>query len=505
MLIRNLLEYLEISSAKSPDKLAFCDETESYTFSNMLGKAKSLGCAISHITNRYNSPVVILSERTAATVVSFFGILFSGNYYVPIDAKMPIPRMRSIMDTLSPAILIYPRHLENIAVELSSYCPMLCAADGFEYEADELILSENRNKVLDIDPAYAIFTSGSTGNPKGIVISHRSVIDFAEWLCEIGDFTEYDIMGNQAPFHFDLSGKDIYMTVKCAATTHIIPQKMFLFPKLLLEYINQKNVTALLWATSAFHLVANSGALSRVQPQNLRIVALGGEALGAKQLNRWRSALPNVKYFNLYGPTEVTIDCTWYPIIRDFSDDEVIPIGKACSNMEVFLLDDDLKPVNIGEPGEICVRGIGLAKGYFGDFEKTEKSFIPDPRNKSYRDMIYRTGDIAIEDQDGNLYFRSRKDGQIKHMGYRIELGEVETAINGIKEIDSSICLYDSENKKIVCVYSGNIDGGVLAKVLRTLLPKYMIPNIYHRCEEMPYNSNGKIDRVKLRDIYLNA
>lgn len=148
--------------------------------------------------------------------------------------------------------------------------------------------------MLDIDPVYAIFTSGSTGTPKGIVISHRSVIDFIEWMAEACQITGEDVMGNQAPFYFDLSVKDIYLTLKCGATTHIIPKKDFLFPTLLIDFLEEKKVTALIWATSAFHLVANSGVLEKKAPSCLLTAILGGEALQAKQLNRWRAALPQV-------------------------------------------------------------------------------------------------------------------------------------------------------------------------------------------------------------------
>lgn len=172
--------------------------------------------------------------------------------------------------------------------------------------------------------------------PKGIVIAHRSVIDFTEWMADACQFTHQDVMGNQAPFYFDLSVKDIYLTLKCGATTHIIPKKDFLFPTLLMDFLEEKKVTALVWATSAFHLVANSGVLEKKVPSHLRTVILGGEALQAKQLNRWRAALPAVQYTNLYGPTEVTVDCTWYPIQREFADGERIPIGRPAPTKRSF-------------------------------------------------------------------------------------------------------------------------------------------------------------------------
>ena len=199
------------------------------------------------------------------------------------------------------------------------------------------------------------------------------------------------------------------------------------------------------------------------------------------------------------------MDCTWYPIRRDFADTEMIPIGTACANKEVFLLSDKLEPVPVGQPGEICVRGMGLARGYFAQWDKTNQAFIQDPRNPNYPDIIYRTGDIATMDENGVFTFLTRRDGQIKHMGYRIELGEIETALNSIPSIKEVACLFDRERDRIHCVYTGGEDSKALAKTARSILPRYMVPNIYHQLDEMPHNPNGKIDRPKLREEFLNG
>ena len=272
-----------------------------------------------------------------------------------------------------------------------------------------------------------------------------------------------------------------------------------------MDFLDEKKVTALVWATSAFHLVANSGVLEKKVPTHLRTAILGGEALQAKQLNLWRRALPNVQYINLYGPTEVTVDCTWYPIQREFADTEMIPIGTACANKEVFLLGEDLQPVPPGQPGEICVRGMGLARGYFGQWDKTNAAFIQDPRNPHYPDLIYRTGDVAVMDENGLLTFLTRRDGQIKHMGYRIELGEIETGLNSIPSIREVACLFDRERDRIHCVYTGEEDSKAVAKTARAILPRYMVPNIYHQLETMPRNPNGKIDRPRLAEEFLHG
>ena len=327
-----------------------------------------------------------------------------------------------------------------MAQSFANLCPVLSLRDGFKSRTDRGRLEAARMRVLDIDPVYVIYTSGSTGTPKGIVISHRSLLDFIEWMANACNFTSDDILANQAPFYFELSVKDIYITLKCGTTTHILSRKRLMFPMPLMEYLQEKGVTTLIWATSAFNLVANSGILSSIAPKSIKKVILGGETLHGKQLNIWRSALPEVKYINLYGPTEVTVDCTYYIIDRPYSDNEAIPIGRACENMEVMLLDEDLKPVPPGQTGEICVRGIGLARGYYGDSEKTRSAFVQNPFSNKYPDISYRTGDMGTINSDGLLVFLSRKDGQIKHMGYRIELGEVETAIIALDSIRAAAC-----------------------------------------------------------------
>lgn len=494
-----LLEYLQQSAARVPNKTAFADENERLSFATLLSGAQSIGTAIAHLTSATNRPCVILSERCAATIMGFQGILMSGNYYVPLDSKMPMTRLRQIIAEVSPPLVLCREAEAALARQAAPEACILTLEDARAHPADLTLLQQRQGQVLDIDPAYMIFTSGSTGAPKGIVVAHRSVIDFCDWMADFCGITEDDIMGNQAPFYFDLSVKDIYMTLKLGASCEIVPQKHYVFPLLLLQYLEEKQVTTLLWATSAFHLVANSGALLKCAPASLRLAALGGEAMQAKQVNLWKAALPQLTIINLYGPTEVTVDCTGYVLDRTFVDGETIPIGTACRNKQILLLDETLMPVPDGTAGEICVRGTGLARGYFRDAEKTAAAFVQNPLHFDYPDVLYRTGDLAVRDADGLLRFLSRADGQIKHMGYRIELGEIETALAGLSQVDAAICLYDAQRSKIVCVYTGQAARDTLAVQLRTLLPKYMLPNVYHQLDAMPLNANGKIDRVRLR------
>lgn len=494
MLQKNVLEYLENSARKYPEKIAYTDEFEKITFSELLLEAKRIGTQIAEKSERTCKPIGVITDRNLRCITAFFGVLYSGNYYVPIDSGMPEKRLESILERLNPEFILYNEKDKNIDFDNKLMY-------GKNDRIDEELLKERRSKVLDIDPVYIIYTSGSTGIPKGIVISHRAVIDFVEWMAEAIGYTHDDVFANQAPFYFDCSVKDLYLTLKLGACDHIIPKKLFMFPTLLIDFLNEHKVTSLTWATSGFNLISSSGILEKKKAEFLNKVAIGGEAMLAKHLNNWRKAMPQVKYVNLYGPTEVTVDCTWFEVKGEYKDYEAIPIGKGCANKEVLLLDEELKPVEKGKPGEICVRGIGLSNGYYNEPEKTDAAFVKNP-NVPYIDYIYKTGDIGILNDDGDIVFQARKDGQIKHMGYRIELGEIERGINGLEGITAAICFYDRERDRIVCTYEGKPDNKEIARGLAKILPKYMIPNIYRKVDKMPYNANSKIDRVLLRKVY---
>ena len=502
---KNVLEYLEASARRCPDKTAFTDGARSFTYAQLLSCAKGLGTHLARTAPCLRRPVAVLIGRTAESIAAMQGVLYAGGCYVPIDDHMPEARMRKIFEQVRPAAIVFAE-ANRAAAELVADCaPLIFMEDGFQTEPDEALLAALREQVIDLDPLYLLFTSGSTGTPKGIVIPHRAMIDFADWMSEFCGYTEDDVFGNQAPFYFDLSCKDVYQTLRLGATCRIFDKKYFTFPMLLLQEMEKAGVTAINWATSAFHLVASSGALEKYAPTTLKKAALGGEALQARYVNAWKAAVPGLSVVNMYGPTETTVDCAALHLTRTYRDDEPIPIGRACRNMQLLLLKDDLTEAAPGETGELCVRGSGLAAGYFADAEKTNSAFIQNPLCPDYRDILYRTGDMAVQREDGNFYFLARRDGQIKHMGYRIELGEIETALYSVDGLHDAVCFYDAMRDKIVCVYAGNLDTNTLAKALRTALPKYMLPNVYEKLEALPHNANGKLDRAALKERFLHA
>ena len=327
------------------------------------------------------------------------------------------------------------------------------------------------------------------------------MINLTEWYTEAFEITEEETIGNQAPFYFDSSVKDIYAVLKTGARMEIIPKMLFSFPVKLLEYLEEKKVNYIDWVPSALCIVADMGALERVKPSCLRKIMFCGEAMPTKQYHIWREKYPDALFANIYGPTETTVDCTYFIIDREIMPDEPIPIGYACRNTDVFILNGDRLAAE-GESGELCVRGRSLALGYYNNPEKTAKAFIQNPLNPHYPEKIYKTGDIAKYNARGEIIFLAREDYQIKHMGHRIELGEIETAVNSIAFIRSGICLYDEAGQKIVLFYCGDGTQADILKRLRDKVPKYMFPNVIRKLEKMPVTLNGKIDRLALKEYY---
>ena len=367
-------------------------------------------------------------------------------------------------------------------------------------EAERKGVAEAENRIIDTDILYVLFTSGSTGIPKGVIITHRSVIDYTEWAGETFLFDHDTVIGNQAPFYFDNSVLDIYSTIRNGATLYVIPQMLYSFPIRLLEYIRDNQINTIFWVPTVLSRVADLELLDKCEIDCLEKVLFAGEVMPARQLNAWIRRLPNATFANLYGPTEITVDCTYYIVDRKIRDDESVPIGYACMNSDVMILNEKNELVETNEKGELCVRGSSLSLGYYNNPEKTAAAFVQNPLNNLYHELIYRTGDIVHYNERGEIIYDGRRDSQIKHTGHRIELGEIETAVFSNPKIRSSCCLHDGSKDQLILFYVGDIAEDDLRKYLNTLVPEYMLPNIYHKLEIMPLNMNGKIDRVKLRE-----
>lgn len=504
-MITNILEYLEQTAQRQPEKTALADDKLSLSFGQWLQQTESIGTAIAQATNStIRRAVLVFVDRRIEGLVGAMGAVESGNFYVPIDCKMPFERVRLIADVCKPIAAVATTEADLKTLDQIEFAgPRFLYNEVKDQPADKQVLAAIRDQIIDLDPVYSIFTSGSTGVPKGVVISHRGMIDLADWLVETFQFTEADALGNQTPFYFDGSVKDICICLKSGATLNVIGKKYFTFTKQLMPFLNDRHITAILWATSAIVLVGNSDILSVALPEHLRLVTFAGEAMPAKQLRTWQEKLPNVRFVNLYGPTEITVDCTYFDVTRHYADDEYIPIGKACRNMQVLVLKDDDTEAAVDEVGELCVRGSGVALGYYGNRTKTDEVFVQNPLNPLYNDIIYRTGDLVKPEVDGNLVFVSRKDFQVKHKGNRIELGEIEVAVNAIEGVTNAACIFDHEQDKLVLYYT-TVDGQPLdiINLVKERIPVYMFPEVVNHLAQMPYNLNGKIDRIELKKQY---
>ncbi|EAK1781750.1 amino acid adenylation domain-containing protein [Campylobacter upsaliensis] len=439
------------------------------------------------------SPILIILPKSINTLISFFGVAKSGNFYTLLDEKMPLERIEKIIKVLKPKAFITSKSL-NLKLDL----PTLYTEDFESYERDEEALIKARLKHIDTNLLYVFFTSGSTGLPKGVSISHKSVIDYAFWVSEEFELDENEIIANQAPLYFDNSILDIFPTIKEGGSVHLVPNSLFAFPLKVLEYLENEEVNTIFWVPSVLIYFANTQALEKFKLEKLKKVLFCGEIMPNKQLNYWRTHLPHTLFANLYGPTEITDVCCFYKVDREFKDDELLPIGKACKNTELLVFDENKNFINeAGKKGELYVRGTSLSLGYYNDIEKTKAAFIQNPLHHNYLDLLYKTGDIVAYNEFGELLCYGRIDNQIKFKGHRIELGEIEAVLNSHEKIKNSACIFKDD--KLIAFYESEEELD-LKGFCKQKLPPYMIASSFVRVEKFALNANGKIDRKILSE-----
>lgn len=501
-MLTNITYWLDETADRLPDKIAFIDGSSGITFFELRENARKVASYL--IGKGYRKePVVVMMDKGIDMLTAFLGIAYSGNFYVPIDGSMPEIRAKNIIEVSNSQGIITTEEIAGAATTLSSEAEVHLLSEILEINPYDIIKIENiRKQTIDTDLLYVLFTSGSTGVPKGVAVSHRSVIDYIEWVEKQFNIDENDIFGNQAPFYFDNSVLDIYIAIKTGACVNLIPKILFSQPLPLLLYIKENHINSLFWVPSVLILIARFHAFTKIDLSNdLKRVLFAGEVMPNKQLNYWRKNLPSTLFANLYGPTEITVDCTFFIVDRDFEDGEPLPIGIPIPNSGILVLNNQDEKVGVGEVGELCVRGSSLAFGYYNNPEKTKENFVQNPLNHSFSDIIYRTGDLVKYNERGELLYISRKDFQIKHMGHRIELGEIESAVLKIDGISMACCLYDDVKKKIVLFIDTKVDGTYIKSELRHYISDYMIPNIIKYLDKMPVSPSGKIDRVRLKEL----
>jgi amino acid adenylation domain-containing protein len=504
----NVLEYFEHTARVMPEQTAVSEKARRISFGAMRSAGLAVAQRIIHTADTKCEPIGVYLPKSIESVTAFLSILYTGNFYVPLDVKAPVERLIAILNNLSPVCIItnsklLPTLLKAGYIEekiiLLDDMPAIGTPDSF------LEVAIRYQSLIDTDPVYVIYTSGSTGVPKGVTIPHRGVIDYIDWANSAYSVSEEDIIGSQAPFFFDNSTLDIYLCFSRGATLHLIPDEVFTFPVKLVEHLRDYGITTIFWVPSLMSTIANFDILASVKLPLLNKVLFAGEAMPARTLNYWRKHLPESLFSNLYGPTEITVDCTYYHVTRQIADDEPVPIGFPCRNSDVLILNEQDKLAADGEIGELCVRGSSLALGYWNAPEKTAAAFVQNPLRPQYPERIYRTGDLVQRNNLGEILFLGRKDSQIKHQGYRIELGEIETAATILDDVRTVCVLYNQSKQEITLFYEADTELSArdLREKLARSLPRYMLPSVFKWLPAMPMNANGKTDRTTLAREYI--
>jgi amino acid adenylation domain-containing protein len=505
-MIKNIIEYFIETVKNKGNKIAVIEGESRISFADLDRKCKILASNIIDRVNVSNQPIAIFLPKTIDSVISDIAITYSGNVYMNLDIKTPMDRINNIISLIEPKLIItnsiYLKQVESLGLSQ----PIL-NIDTINFESGlikEEALLNRISKLIDTDPYCIINTSGSTGTPKGVVLNHKSFVDFTEWAIDTFKFSDDEIIGSLSPLVFDIYSYELCMLMSKGSTIVLIPDTLAAFPIKILEILEKQNVTFLFWVPTIMVNIANMGLLDKIQLLSLKTVWFAGEVFPTKQFNYWKNNLKDCLFANLYGPIEITLDCTYFIVDRDIPDDEPLPIGIACRNTDILILNDEDKLVEKGGEGELCVRGTSLAMGYYNNPEKTSLAFVQNPLNSSYPEIIYRTGDVVSVNNRDEIIFKGRKDSLIKHLGYRIELGEIEHVIVNTLKIAKNGCVVYNINKKEITLFyeaSNEIPIVEFRKELTKALPKYMIPTVYTFMQELPRNTNGKIDRLFLKNM----
>lgn len=495
-------QYFSASAAKFPDKPGVCCEDDSLTFRQVEDFTNAFARELMAAGVQRGQFVPFFMKKSVRSILSILSILKTDCAYVPIDGKSPAQRLQSILATTQARVVIVDNDSAPLFNELVPADKRPRVLNISEFKPVNTAPVECKN--ISIDIAYVLFTSGSTGIPKGVMIPHKAIIDYIEWCVETYALTDRDVVSNHAPLYFDNSTFDLYCAFKTGATLHLAHEELNVVLPRLAKWIAEREITTFFCVPSVLTLLLRSKRIKADSFPKLRHVIAAGEVLPRDILAEWMELYPYIQFTNMYGPTEITVDCSYHVISQKPGKDVLsIPIGKARTNMELLVrLENGELSQATGAQGELLVRGTSVAYGYLGDAERTAKAFIQNPLNKVFYDPLYCTGDLVRIDDNGDFLFLGRADDQIKYLGYRIELGEIEASLVGIEGVHEGVVVFNNSSNEaerelgaLVSLHNG-FDAEALREALTKRLPGYMVPTrIKITTEDFPRTPNGKYDR----------
>ncbi len=482
--MNNLIEMFEYQANQRPNDLFCVDTSGKYTYQDAKKVIERVASSLIKKEIK-NEPILIFSERNSITLFTMLAILMSNNYFIPVNPEYSEEKVQAILSSSQVHYQIRLNETSKIS-SLNSFLFDDLANDNL----DENVLKQVREEYKIDSPIYAIYTSGSTGKPKGVLKTHKNMMAFVNNFQETFALEDGLHIASQAPLFFDASMKDVFLTLKTGATLYFPDKSLFAMPLGLVDYLNENQIQYICWVPSALTIMARLKVFKYALPQYLKYVMFVGEVFMPKYFNYWFTYLPHIQYVNLYGSTELAGVCLYKRIESLLDESKPIPLGVPLKNNQVFL----------DEEGEITVISDQIAAGYINDEAKNKEVFI-----KKDNQVVLKTGDFAYQNEEGDIVFMSRKDYQIKHMGYRIELQEIDVAVSSLKYIDLCATLYQKETDKIVVFVSLNQSveniNKTLLNDLKEIVPAYMLPSRIQVLDALPLNPNGKIDRVKLKEM----
>ena len=501
-MITLIQQYFSDTASRFPDKLGVCCENDALTFREAEEFTNAFARALQAVGVTRGQFVPFFMEKSVRSILSTLSALKADCAYVPIDFNSPAQRLMSILKATDASVVIVDDGSQRVFEELvpAAERPVLLNISQFRAVDVSPVKAQN----LSIDIAYVLFTSGSTGVPKGVMIPHKAIIDYIEWCVEIYALTGEDVIANHAPLYFDNSTFDLYCAFKTGATLHLVHEELNSVLPRLVNWLSTRKITTFFCVPSVLTMLLRSRRLKPDSFPKMRHLIAAGEVLPRDILAEWMDMYPHIQFTNMYGPTEITVDCSFH-IVHEKPGKEMrsIPIGKARTNMELFVrtTSGDLSQA-IGAEGELLVRGTSVAYGYLGDAERTRQVFIQNPLNKFFHDPLYCTGDLVRIDENADYLFLGRADDQIKFLGYRIELGEIEASLVGIEGVREGVVVFNNSanesERELGALVSldENIDIDTLRQAMRKRLPAYMVPTRFKIIsDDFPRTPNGKYDR----------